>query len=86
MSTHADLDVKSNVGFRPRTVKLRCNGSEAYWQEGMADASMYIREDDGTAELVTSNGITPLAHGFKIGANDDINPASPALITYNVTG
>lgn len=80
--TGAAIDIKK-VGFRPRNIRVfnvaaggLCSGE---WIEGMADASMFkIVSSDGTNptnSVPTSNGITPLADGFTLGADTDLNVA-----------
>lgn len=80
-STNALLNVRT-VGYRPRVVVLHVDGDEAYWQEGMADDSMYKRVAAGTGTLATTNAITPLSDGFSIGADADINPATADDIRF----
>ncbi len=80
VGTGSSLDVKG-VGFRPKKVKLfnvtgLCTGE---WQETMADASVVKTVTDGTISFATSNGITPLADGFRIGADTDINVAAEVV-------
>lgn len=78
--TGAQLDVKG-VGFRPKMVKLYnvtglCTG---YWQEGMADASVVKQVTAGTISAPTSDGITPLADGFRLGADADLNVSAEVV-------
>ena len=62
------------VGFRPTKVELyNDQGDSAVWTEEMADAAMHLRIAGGTGTFETSDGVTPLANGFTIGANGDIN-------------
>lgn len=76
--TGANIDVK-NLGFRPKYVKLlNVSGAcQAEWSSSMADASMAKIVDSGvnTTDLsfVTSLGVTPLADGFRLGADTDLN-------------
>lgn len=78
--TGAAIDVDT-VGFRPRAVKLfNSDGDEAWWQKDMADASMLKRIDStGVASVPTSNGITPRAGGFRIGADADLNQSGKRI-------
>lgn len=74
--TGAAIDVHK-VGFRPRNVRLLsidglCKGE---WIEGMPDASVFKEVTDGTITVPTTLGITPLADGFTIGADTDLNVA-----------
>jgi hypothetical protein len=72
--TGASLDVTS-VGFRPRRVEImNVEGlCLAKWQDSMPDASAVKQITDGTMTYITSLGITPLAGGFRIGADTDLN-------------
>lgn len=69
------------IGFRPGSVKLfNVSGNcQAVWLDSMADASMQKTVDSGTnltdLSFVTSNGVTPLAGGFRLGADTDLNVA-----------
>lgn len=84
--TGSAIDVKT-AGFRPRYVKLLNVGGncKAEWTVDMADASMQKTVDSGTGtsdiSFVTSDGVTPLSTGFKIGADSDLN-ASGELIHW----
>jgi hypothetical protein len=74
MGTGSAIDVKT-VGFRPKRVEgFNSDGDYFIWQKDMADASMHKRIDStGVGSVPTSNGITPLADGFRIGADADLN-------------
>lgn len=74
LGTGLDLDVKS-VGFRPRKVKLvnRASADELYWTETMPDAGGQKRLAAGAASTLTTLGITPLADGFRLGTDADMN-------------
>lgn len=81
IATGSAMDVRT-VGFRPKTVDLRTGatgGIEGHWQAGMADASAYKRTAAGVGSKVTANGITPLADGFRIGADSDLNSAGKQI-------
>ena len=80
--TGSAIDVEV-VGFRPQRVVLENVGGlvKATWNRDMADASACKVVTAGTISLITSNGITPLANGFTIGADSDIN-ASGELIHW----
>ena len=72
------------VGFRPTRVEVRNITATTglilgYWQETMPDASMFLTILDGTNTFETSDGITPLAKGFTLGANADLNAATEEL-------
>lgn len=79
--TGAQLDVKG-LGFRPKSVKLYnvTGNCSAVWTESMADASMQKLVDSGSGttdySFPTTNGITPLSDGFRLGADTDLNVAS----------
>lgn len=71
--TGAQLDV-TEIGFRPTEVFLYNRaGDEAHWQDNKADASMLKRTAAGVGSQVTTGGITPLANGFRLGADGDLN-------------
>lgn len=81
-STGAALDVTAKIGFRPRAVWLFTTTKSAFWCEGMADATMYKRVANGDGSLAASGGVTPLAAGFRLGTDSDLNPGTPADIAY----
>lgn len=83
-ATGALITVRT-VGFRPKTIKTFRAGAEGYWQKGMADASACKRQAAGTGSVVTVGGFTPLADGFTIGTDADLNPAGGTDIHYTVT-
>lgn len=76
--TGAQLDI-TTPGFKPRRVDLLNVGGncQAVWTESMADASMQkiVDSGGGTTDItfVTTNGVTPLVDGFRLGADADIN-------------
>jgi len=78
--TGADLDVKT-VGFRPKHVTLlNVTGLvRAEWNESMADDTAVKTVTDGTISVISSNGITPLANGFSVGADTDINVSAEVV-------
>ncbi|KKN79952.1 hypothetical protein LCGC14_0334600 [marine sediment metagenome] len=87
--TGADIDIKGQIGFRPRSVRIinEDGPDEGEWIEGMEDASIFKRVAAGTLTLVagsTTNGITPLADGFKLGADTDLN-VSGQLVRFIAT-
>jgi hypothetical protein len=63
------------VGFRPNYVHLInvSSSDELTWIEGMADAAGYKRVAAGTGSVITTGGITPLADGFSLGTDADMN-------------
>lgn len=74
VGTGSAINVQT-VGFRPKSVKLinADSDDEGYWHDHMADDSLFKRVKAGTASVVTSAGITPLADGFTFGADADLN-------------
>ena len=62
------------VGFKPRYVRVynETDRISEEWFEGMADAEGILRIADGTATLITTNGITPADDGFTLGLNTTI--------------
>jgi len=86
VGTGASKDVQA-VGFRPKYVKLlNVTGScQAEWVQGMADASAQKVVDSGAGatdiSLITSGGVTPLADGFTLGADTDLN-VSGEMVRY----
>jgi len=80
--TGASLNV-TKLGFRPRAVTLLNKDGlcRLEWTKDMADASGVKTVTDGTISFITSNGITPLANGFTLGADTDVNVADE-LVHY----
>jgi hypothetical protein len=77
--TGAQLDV-TTVGFRPKEVQLYNQaGDQAHWQESMPDDAMHKVTAAGAGSYVTTNGITPLANGFRLEADGDLNVADEVL-------
>lgn len=78
--TGATLDVKT-VGYRPKTVKLYNQDglATAYWTDSMPDDSMLKEVTAGTKTFPTTNGVTPLADGFRLGADADMNVADELI-------
>lgn len=76
--TGSAMDIKT-LGFRPRKVKVFNVASGGLcsleWNNAMPDASGYKSMPHDTAQhaFLTSNGITPLAAGFTLGADGDLN-------------
>lgn len=72
--TGAALDITS-VGFRPKTVDLYnvAGTTIGHWTDMMADGEMLKQITAGTMSKVTTNGVTPLANGFRVGADADMN-------------
>jgi len=84
IGTGAAIDVRT-VGFRPSYVKIMnvTGNCLAEWTAEMADASAQKIVDSGAGttdvSLITSNGITPLSDGFRIGADADLNVAAEVI-------
>lgn len=74
VGTGAQLDI-TKVGFRPKKVVLKNQTGlcTLEWFESMAEAAGYKTVTDGTESFITANGITPLANGFRLGADADLN-------------
>ena len=74
--TGALLSVKT-VGFQPQRVELHnlTSADEGTWVAGMADGDVLKRVAAGTGSIVNTNGVTPLADGFSLGADTDLNAA-----------
>ncbi len=76
LGTGASRDVKT-VGFRPKKVVVTniTGSSEAQleWTDAMPDASAVKTAAAGTRTFITTLGITPLADGFTLGADTDVN-------------
>ena len=68
------LDVRT-VGFRPKMVLLINEDSDdkLVWTESMADAAGHKQVKAGGSSFITSDGVTPLSDGFRVGADADIN-------------
>lgn len=80
VGTGATLDVRT-VGFRPRSVHLinMASADEMHWHHYMADAAALKRVTAGTGSILTTLGITPLAAGFRLGADTDLNVAGETV-------
>lgn len=81
VGTGAVLNV-TKLGFKPRVVKLKnVDGLvTAYWNQAMKDGEAVKEVTAGTKSLVTANGITPLANGFRIGTDGDINVDGESIV------
>lgn len=71
--TGSEFDVEK-VGFRPNVVELFNEDELCFmrWTETMGDAALAIQKD-ATTSKVTTAGITPIANGFTVGTNADLN-------------
>lgn len=67
-----------SCGFKPRFVQVLnvASGDKMEWFEGMADASALKTVAAGTRTLILTLGITPLANGFTVGLDTDVNVSS----------
>lgn len=78
IGTGAQIDI-TVIGFRPKEVALENVGgglSAAHWTEAFPDGAMTKEITAGTMSYVTGgNGITPLATGFRLGADANLNIA-----------
>lgn len=74
--TGSALDIKV-VGFRPRLVRVVnvASGGKCRleWFKDMADDAAVKTATAGTITILTEKGITPLADGFTLGADTDVN-------------
>lgn len=81
IGTGSAMDVKT-LGFRPRSVKVWNVASGGLcsleWNAAMPDASGFKVKPHDTAQtaFITTGGITPLASGFTLGADTDVNVAT----------
>lgn len=79
VGTGAALDVET-VGFKPRYVRM-WNVSDPgtlEWTDGMADAAGF-KHVDGTQTQLSANGVTPIAKGFTLGADADMNVSGEVI-------
>ena len=73
------------TGFKPLYVKVvNVTGlSQLEWWHGMAAASAWKTDDQGSSEcgfsLITSLGITQLSYGFTVGLDLDVNVTSEQI-------
>lgn len=70
------------VGFKPRYVQvLNTTSLDQYeWFEGIADASAFkTTASTGDMSLITTLGVTPLARGFTVGLDLDVNVKNEQL-------
>lgn len=65
------------IGFRPKLVRVVNAGatglSRLEWFEGMADAAAIKTITNGTISAIAVDGITPLATGFTLGGDANVN-------------
>ena len=82
LSTAAAAAFNITLGFKPRYVRVLNNGSgdQYEWFEGMADAeALKTTAATSAISLITTLGITPLANGFTVGLDEDVNVISEQL-------
>ena len=72
--TGAEISIET-VGFTPSKVEILNEGglATAVWTDTMADGEALKQVTAGTLSKVTTNGVTPLTQGFKLGADTDLN-------------
>lgn len=77
IGTGSAIDVLA-VGFKPRRVDLHNEAGlcGAVWTDSMKDGECMKQVTDGTMSKVTTNGVTPLTAGFRLGADTDLNVAT----------
>ena len=75
INSSAEAAFTITLGFLPRYVKVinLDDDVQGEWFEGMAAASMFVRIQNGTGNLVTTNGITVTSAGFTLGADSSVN-------------
>lgn len=86
IGTGGAFDVKADkVGFRPSKVALNnlTRKTKAIWLDSMPDASAQLEIDSGAGTMdistIATAGITPLATGFTIGNNADMNTSGDEI-------
>lgn len=86
IGTGAAVDVKGDkVGFKPRKVAIfnETRNSQAVWTEDMGDGTAQKTVDSGSNKTdvskITSGGITPLATGFTLGNDSDLNGSNDVI-------
>lgn len=81
--TGAPIDIR-HLGWRPREIELVNvdGGTSAKWFDSMPNAAM-TKTVAGVQSYVVANGITPLADGFRLGADADLN-VDNELVHFNV--
>jgi hypothetical protein len=79
--TAANKDVKT-VGFRPSRVELINVSSDdkLIWTDEMADAAGHKTVKAGGSSQITTGGITPLAAGFRLGTDADLNASGEKIL------
>jgi hypothetical protein len=77
IGTGSAMDIL-DVGFKPTVVKIvnQTGLVTGEWHDAMPEASVAKRVTAGTMTMPTTNGITPLAGGFRLGADTDLNVAA----------
>lgn len=91
LGTASDKNIDT-VGFKPKSVSVYNVDGDcyAYWNSEMADDSMIKTVDSGVGttdiSLVVTNGITPRANGFALGADADLNASAEKVVYEAVDG
>lgn len=75
LTSDAAAAIDIECGFKPRYVKVvnETSSDEYEWFAGMTNAYAHKRVTAGTGSKITSLGITPAEHGFRIGLDTDVN-------------
>lgn len=70
----------STPGFRPGKVELRGSGGDrGEWFASMPDGYLSKITAAGSGSLAASNGVTPTADGFTLGADADLNASGETI-------
>lgn len=74
----------TKVGFRPQRIEFNVAlgaraGAKASWQDTQPDGSMFKNTAAGVGSFVAANGVTPLAGGFSMGTDPDLNNAGDTV-------
>lgn len=75
INSSAEAAFTITLGFKPRYVKVinLADDIQGEFFEGMAASEMFVRIQNGTGNLVSSNGIIVLDNGFTLGADSSVN-------------
>lgn len=81
--TGSSLQVKT-VGFKPKQIKIfnKDGLAMAEWFQPMDEDTMWKQVTAGTLSHVSSAGLTPLADGFQLGADADLNVSGEVAYYY----
>ena len=80
IGTGSDIDVEL-PGRKARVVEIINvdSGDQLRWTDTMPDAYGLKTIAAGTSSYLTTKGITPIAKGFTIGADTDVNVATETI-------